>query len=338
MWFLILTLMIGEVQVEIGWERNLDEIDVYRARVVAVAEDGTLALIDRDQRHLVILNPAGELKARVTALGQGPGELQNPVELTYCPMDQTFAILDFGNVRLSKWSKNGQLHSEYAMPRNFFRPLFGEVSRIFFLRDPFGLEQSEPSLLSWQLGTDSPRKVWGFQPKEPFVFSKLGGGPDAGNIVWRWNPALIYGKGKDFLAVGHSGQPQVHLLTLDGQTMGQPIQVELPTYPVTDAQIEAAFDLMPADMTTGLRAGLVKPKAWPTMRNILVDGADRIWVIGAAPDLHQAHPFQVFTEHGKSLGKGKVAAMPLAMTTRAFYYLRGDEDLFLVKALVRLPS
>jgi len=317
------------------WERNLDDVEIYRARVLAVAEDGTIAIIDRDQGHIVLLNDEGQLVKRIAAEGQGPGELQNPVEIAYSPQDQTFAVLDFANARLSKWHTSGDFASEFDMPHTYFRPGFRQSDAVFLTRSPFGREGETPTLLVLDLKTGKQQTIWESHPEVPIVFSRLGNHDSGGEMVWRWNPALLYGLGEDFVAVAFGSDQRFEVLRLDGTRIGKPIAAGLPTFPVTEDQIAEGMDLMPANMRKDLRAGLVKPSGWPVIRNLLVDGHNRIWVIGASADVTAFHPYKVFSKDGQELGSGKIEKLPLAANSEALYYLKGEEDLYLVKALIK---
>lgn len=337
-YFSLFTLFFAGFGLEISWEQNLDELDIYRARVLAVAEDGVVALIDRDQRHIVFIDDMGQLLGRVTARGQGPGELANPVEIAYSPTDQSFAVLDFANARLSKWKKSGQFLVEHPMPRVFFRPGFSDADHVFLIRDPFGQNQNKPAIVVLNLKNNMQKIVWEATPKAALVFSRISNSDSADAIFWRWNPSLVYGIGSDFLAIAFGSEPTVHLIDFEGKVLAKPFGANLPQFSVSDTQIEDAFDLMPANMRSDLRAGLVKPSAWPVIRNILVDGKDRIWVVGGAADIDQPHLLQIYSKSGQILGSGKVEKMPLAASATAIYYLKGDEDLYLVKAIFTISS
>ena len=336
--FWITAIAVMGLTVTPQWERNLDEVEVYRARALAVAEDGTVAIIDRDQGQIVLLDDQGQLVKRIDANGQGPGELESPVEISYSPEDQTFAVLDFVNARLSKWHKSGDFAAEFAMPNTFFRPGFKDATTVYLARSPFGRHGETPTLMTLNLKTNRQNTIWEAHPESPTVFSRIGNHSSSGEMVWRWNPSLLYGIGTDFLAVAFGSDHSFHILDFEGNRIGKPIAVDLPVFPVTDDQIEEGMDLMPANMHRDLRAGLVKPGGWPVIRNLLVDGRNRIWVIGASAEVTSAHPFKVFDKQGNVLGTGEIEKIPLALNSDALYYFKGDKDLYLVKARIKQPS
>lgn len=330
-WILASLLTQNTVTLSESWQRNLDDYDVYRTRALAVSDDGIIAMIDRDQGHVVLIDDRGTLIKRIAAKGQGPGELQRPVEIAYSQDDQTFVVLDFANSRLSKWDKNGHFVQEHPMPRPFFRPYLPKKNLILLTRDPFAQNLQTPTLLSFDIQKNSQTVLWQFQPKSPIVFSKIGDHQDAGEIIWRWNPALVFGASDKLIAVAFTSESQVHLLNYQGQPISSPIGVKLPKFPISASQVESAFDLMPANMKADLKAGLAKPDVWPAIRNILVDNKHRIWVFGSHPEVEAPHPFSVFSERGTALASGNIPALPLAAAHGGLYYLHGEEHLFLVK-------
>lgn len=322
------------LQVDTVWRHNLDEVEVYRSRALAVSDTGIIALIDRDQSHIVLLNDDGSLIQRISANGQGPGELQSPTEITFCSQDQTFAILDFGNMRLSKWSLAGQFVEEFSLPSVFFNPKFSTRDEVLFIREPFGRNQQSPTVVRMYLGEARLENLWSYQPSAPLVFSKIGSFEGAGEMVWRWNPALQLGVGSEFVAVAFGNDSTIQLLNLKGANLGRPISVALPQFQVTDAQIQEGMDLMPTTMHRDLKAGLVRPESWPAIRNLLIDEAQRIWVFGSHPDLGMPHPFKVVNRQGNLLGEGNVAFLPLAAVKGHLYFLREEADLSLEKVRV----
>ena len=332
--FLILSAQL-HIEAPVRW--NLSDHEVFRCRALAVAPDGTVALIDRDANHLVILDDGGRLIKRVGQNGQGPGELQTPVEICWSRQEGVFAVMDFGNARLSKWDTSGNLASEHPLAGGLFRPSMPTRDAVFLVRNGWGRNGNNPSLIQLNLKDGATIPIWQYEQQSPTEFSTIGNAPNSPIVLYRWDPVLVFGAGSNFLAVAFTARSAFHIIDHQGKSLSPPVTVKMPRYEVSPKQLEEGVQLLPNNIQADLKRGLKKPRSWPPLRTLLVDPNDHIWVVGSSGSVTQAHGVRVFDRNGKFKGSGSIAKVPLAVTEKALYYLNGDqEDLYLEKAGFRI--
>lgn len=310
------------------WQRNLEDYDVYRARTLAVADNGNVVVIDRDASAVLILDDQGNEVARLTANGQGPGEFQSPVEVCWSPVDQTFAVLDYGNSRLSKWSPRGEWIADYPAPTNVLHPRFVDEDTYLVTRNAGGMAGPDLLLLRVELGETDGEVLWQYQREERIDNTAADmGGEQVIRILFRWDPFLLYGTAGDLLATAYGNQSQINLLNVaDGDRRRPPVRLALPRYEVTDQQIDNGVELMPANMHAAIRRGLVRPDHWPPIRAVHVDEQQRIWVFGSSREMSASCPVRVLSKTGDLLGEGWVADVVLDVRNDSLYYITERED------------
>ncbi len=330
----LMVFLLAHLDLKLEWSSNLTDMEVYRSRALAVADNGVVALIDRDAAQVVYLDATGKLKMKLDKKGQGPGELEGPVEITWSKADQAFFIIDFNNSRFSYWNADGQFIREIPFKGiRFFSPKCKDEKTAFFTRHSGGMA-GDPALLRYDLKTGKHEPVWQYKPP-PRKFSNGGTADHPINVLFRWDPQLWFGLGSNFLAVAYGDQRRIQILDFDGRQLEKPIKPQLPKYPVTDTQIEDGIWHLPSSFHTNLRNGLVKPDGWPFIMKVHVDNMDRIWVIGGSPDLGKPHKLHVYNTSGRLLGTGEINQVPDFISNDGLYYLRKEPDggsLFLEKA------
>jgi len=313
------------------WRQDLGELEVYQSRALAVSDQGEIAVLDRNSPLAIILAADGSLKARIDRPGQGPGELQSPVEVGWSAAKKAFGILDFANRRISFWDVKGNFVGETPFPGGaLFSPAFPDAETAFCARNPDGMN-AEPALIRYHLANAETTLIKQYQAPD-HDWSTAGNPESPIRIRFRWDPVLLFGMGSDFLAAAFSDENQIEVIDFKGARV-RVLQVNLPRFEITDAQIEEGVALLPTALQASARRGVVKPEAWPILRALFVDGKDRVWAIGASRDVAAAHPFLVYDRDGASLGKGEVEKVPNAVDSEALYYFDGDEDdhFYLVK-------
>jgi uncharacterized protein (TIGR03663 family) len=89
----------------------------FGPRALAVAANGTLAVADTGHKRIVLVTFSGETP-RLEIIGRegsGPGELVEPVGLTWLGADRLL-VADTGNHRLQVFDRRGQVIEEVALP------------------------------------------------------------------------------------------------------------------------------------------------------------------------------------------------------------------------------
>lgn len=96
-----------------------DEPLLYNPRALFRFQDGTLVVQDMGPHRLVVLDPEdGGVRARFAPAGSGPGEVRGDWLQIGSEDGESITVLDLVNVRLSRFSRDGEILSElrYASP------------------------------------------------------------------------------------------------------------------------------------------------------------------------------------------------------------------------------
>ncbi len=326
------------IALDIRWRQELGDYDIYASRALAVSGRGEVAVIERTTPLIAILNPDGSLKAKIDRPGQGPGELQGPVEIGWIAAAEAFAVLDFANRRVSLWTAEGRFVKETPYVSGaLFAPQFGGADAMFCARNPGGMNGA-PSLIRYDLASRETTELWRRDPPT-HEWSVAGDSANPIRVRFRWDPQLLFGLGGDFIAVLFNDGATIELLNRQGKPMRK-LRLNMPRYEITAAQVQEGIELLPVSFHASLKQGVRPPESWPMARALYVDPKDRIWAIGASRDVGAAHPFTVLDKTGRQLGAGTVAQVPNAVAGDALYYFEnGEEDgFYLVKAGYRLEG
>lgn len=318
-----------------SWNWNLSEHEIYRSRMFAVSDDGTVVVLDRDKNRAVRISPDGKTASQLGTNGEGPGELSAPGEITWSRKEQVFVILDAGR-RASKWDNNGVFVAEYRFNGNGRSPRMVGNKKMILARAQFGMNGGTPGLVQVRLGKDKAKEILNYVPDKPTTFTNAGNEANPLRIAFRWDPRLMFSTGSDFIAYAFGGEPTLHIIDFKGKQLVGPIAVRIQRFEVSDDQLEEGTLLMPNDWHAGIRKGLVRPEAWPYFREIHVDEKDRIWMVGSSRNVKSSHPYLLYSRTGKKLGRGYVRKSPLVISGDAMYYFDDEgEDLHLEKATLQ---
>lgn len=339
--FVMTALEDNPLQVKKGWTVSLDEFEVYRSRALAASPNDVVAVIDRDAGRVVLFDATGTMRGELGRSGQGPGELERPVEVTWGRAEGVFVVLDMGNNRISKWREDGSLVSETQVSQAGLSPRLLGAGTLFFVNNAFHMN-NPPTLFRLDMGSGDAKSFFVYNKSKPIQFND----GDGVRVMFRWNNKLSYDLGSDFLVYNWGERPMLYLLDLDGKATGKPIPTGLPRPELSDGQLEEGINLMPHSMHGGIRQVMIRPDHWPYVREVYVDPADRIWVVGATGAVEDPHPFGVFQRDGKRLGRGLIPKVPnfIAADGQVYYLedIEGEDpdDLILsvTKKVVQLPG
>jgi len=328
-WLLLLAVTPQKGMVELiplnqAWFYDLGEHEIYRSRALAVSDSDRVAVIDRDEGRVVLLSADGAESSVFGRKGQGPGELEAPVEITWDFEGERFAVLDGGASRISYWDRDGNYLDEDRLSVNGLVPRI-RGKKLYMVRDAFGFNV-EPAIIRLKPGKEKVEELFVYDLDRETRFSQAGNDGDAVRVAFRWDPKLCYDLGSNFVVWTFGDSAQVHILDLKGRPRGEPIAVKLPRPPITDKQIEEGIGLMPREMHASLHRNLVRPEGWPLIRDVFVDEADRIWVIGSSRDVKSSHPFRLLSREGDLLGRGYIYSVPNFVGHGALYYLEEKRE------------
>lgn len=298
--------------------------DAESASLVALSDDGTICILDENELQMVFIRPDGSLGKRVGREGKGPGEFKffGPSGITWIPGEKVFAVMDWGNRRVSKFSPSGELISEFHAPRFADAPNYPNPKTLLYISAPNGQGGEHPRLMAFDIATQTPSTVWEYVPEKPIELTR------GGNFVitFNWDPILTYGMGSDFIAIAFGSTKQIHMVGLNGKAIGAPIKAELRQFPVTDEQIAEQLDTLDANQKPIVKQNLVRPEFWPSILKIIVDRKDRIWAFGPRQELASPWQVNVFDRQGHLLGKGELPTIPALISEDTLYYISPDKN------------
>ncbi len=82
---------------------------------IAVSDGGRMYVLTPDDHSVSVHDLSGGAIGRVGLVGNGPGELLNPVDVTVAP-DGAVWVVDKGNNRLQRFGRDGHVNTQIAVP------------------------------------------------------------------------------------------------------------------------------------------------------------------------------------------------------------------------------
>ncbi len=89
--------------------------DAPKVARVAVGDVGRMYVLTPDDHAVSVHDLSGGAIGRIGSVGNGPGELLNPVDLTVAP-DGAVWVVDKGNNRLQRFDRNGHVNAQIPVP------------------------------------------------------------------------------------------------------------------------------------------------------------------------------------------------------------------------------
>lgn len=296
----------------------------YNTSRFAVADDGAIMGIDFSENQLVMIDAKGKKTGRVSRAGQGPGELAGPDGIAWVSESNLFMVTDRGKLKVLIFDKDGQYLEEFSFAEKLRNPAFLNRSELFYIRKYAGKERNEPTILKLNLAQ---------QNAEVYYTTTIP--PTAVNLSW--TPTLIYGQGKDFLAINYGGSSELTLLDLKAGK-NKTLNLTIPRVPITDEFYERYMKGVRKDLPQYLHL-IERPDFWPYISRIMVDDRNLIWVFLHQEVIHEKGLYFVFDNKGAKLFEGRISGWPQAITGGYLYQVNADaeETLFLTKYAIDMP-
>ena len=272
---------VGVWPAELSWRElwragGLNEAEVLvRPAGVAVSPDGSVAIADWGLAEVILLGPDGEWQGTVTARGEGPGEVQAPVAVTWVDAD-TLLILDVSAFRMVTLDLASRSASVTPVDPAFLSPVFAAGQVRFVALQPdrtVWLEFPGPIQDGWE-----KRSFVRWSPDRPvndtIMASRARG--LAGGTLAAW-PRSLLGVGAETRVVSNpDGRYELEVFDRDGTSLVRFCHTAdaLPLSPAergedTDAE-------MPDAWRNALRE-LDEPPNPAIISRIVVDLDGRIW-------------------------------------------------------------
>lgn len=294
------------------FSKPLDQWDIFSTKMSRplVAADATgLVLGDKDGCRFLLMSPSGALIKAIGKRGQGPGEFQRVVVIT---KEGDIAVWDGSLLRMQIFQRNGTYlrgQTFSGVPR---QPLLTPSGRFFYIQR----EQEASGLLSYKIREWDRSRIW-FEGKGP------------SGIMMEWVPRVEYAVNDEWLAASVGTERKLYLVSLvSGKETTA--ELEIPVLSVSDAYFDGVVNSS-RNKGKGLPTSMIpKPKDWPYVRNLILDGQNRVWVFGWQESARQC-VFQVFDTDGLQMYKGRIAGNVHKVTDEHIYaiYTDSEEELHL---------
>lgn len=217
---------------------------LVRPASVAVSPDGSVAVADWGLAEVIVLGPDGEWQGAVTARGEGPGEVQAPVAVTWVDA-QTLLILDVSAFRVVTLDLVSRSVSVTPVDPAFLSPVFsaGQVrfvalqpDRTVWLEFPGTIEDGweERSFVRWSPDKPvndtvmvSPAKGFAGATLDAWPRSLLGVGADTwvvSNPDGRYELEVFDREGRSLVRFCHTADA----LPLSAAERGEDADAEMP--------------------------------------------------------------------------------------------------------------
>ena len=324
--------LIGQIHFESVAKWDMADHEIYGSETpFAVSNNGIVAILDVDQRRVVLIDPTDNSHKTFGAKGEGPGEFQRPFSISWLDQSKVFAVLDKDNNRLSKWDANGGLVEEVSLSTSGFLwgASFLDAENLLWIRNPRGMKGTKPTLFHYDLEQQQNNQVWQYQPRLPDNTYSVNG--SVFEITLAWDPSLLFGVGSDFIAVMFGGANQLHILDRSGKMLNTVEDLDFPRPPISDAQKEFVFNggpmtRMPPPVRKMVMDNQIIPDKWQNVIEIRVDSEDRIWVFGPSSSLTAPAPYRIVNRKGDLIRDGKINAIPSYIFKNVLYYITSDEE------------
>ena len=334
---------VGVWPADLSWREvwragGLNEAEVLvRPAAVAVSPDGSVAVADWGLAEVILLGPDGEWRGAVTTRGEGPGEVQAPVAVTWADAE-TLLTLDVSAFRIVALDLASGSAGVTPVDPAFLAPVFasGQVRFVALQPDrtvwlefpgPVADGREERSFVRW-----SPDRA----VNDTIMSSGARGFAGATLSAW---PRSLLGVGPETWVVSNpDGRYELEVLDRDGTSLVRFCHAAdaLPLSPAERGEDPDAE--MPDAWRDALRE-LGEPPNPAVISRIVVDLDGRIWVQrdrtlpgefdghGAAGAMHdvflgsirlpdeqrlmEARGCRVWTIHTGSLGESSIVALEI---------------------------
>lgn len=290
---------------------DLPQFDVYGPGSLALTEDGKLTYLDMASCQVLLFDANNQLIARKSMKGQGPGEILQPLGITYLVTTQQFVIYDGGNKKLTFWDlKLGHVKDEPVLNLGH-HPILTDDGSLYSLAHFSGKGGKEPRLTVQEIGgqNEMPRTVYRYKISASNNIKSVKGVLVA--VTFPWDQQLLYDAVKNQVVVSWSGENIAFSLVLPAdQDPPRFFKTTLKPVPLQPAEVEGWLESLQPEMRPYIEKAMDPPEYWPIIQNLLVV-ADHIWVIGKK-DAGWV-PIEIYTADGDLTQKMTLPFYPQAV-------------------------
>jgi len=314
---------------------------LYRPGAVAVADDGTIFVLDTGNFRVVVFDADGNALREFGRQGQGPGEFQRP--FGFGVAGERVVVVDTRNNRVAAFSFDGELVSDSQLDDRLMATeivgLGDDLLAIIANTMPFG-GSDNPPVVPWQLARysiageplavlaerDASMKAYLYTAELSMLVRMAYANP-LGAI--RPDKVAYVANGDEYqiLAIGPDGEPPQWAL----RTTYTPLAV-------TETHQQAALDEirarnLPEQVTAELAVAKgVWPERFAALENIETDGRGNLYAFpyeyrppGVEPGSDHPIPVDVYSPAGELLFSG-LATIPAWDAAFGEHVFRIEED------------
>jgi hypothetical protein len=315
------------------WEISLDDLELasgYNSYVnnalMDVSSDGVIGVMDRKGRQLVLLGPDGELLVRAGRKGRGPREFQRMEGVTWEPEANAFFVADRSNMRVTMWREDGSFVDGRGV-KEVLRQMVGfDAGKVLYAKDTGGYKDTEPRISVYDLYKNDAIDLWKMAPlEESSGYHRIS---DAGHetLNMDWDPRLLFDTGSKIAVCTYNRGEKFWILDLGTWSVKDSFEVELPGVPLTDEYYDFILDPFPTGERREVEDKNPRPEFWPKSAKVLVDSADRIWIILFQRDPFSRADYVVVDSAGTKLGEGELPGNPQVIAGGFAYVVRLDDQ------------
>lgn len=334
--FLVLSLMPSNnvKQGALVWDIPMEDLKVYsryqfflNLPTMAVADDGTVVVLDFKERQLAFINPDGSLGKRVGNRGQGPREFGGFEAIRWLPDRRAFAVIDRGNSRLTLWDTKGKLIHSQGLRDTLRKPSFLDGERVIYLEGHDMFLGATPKLVMYNITNGKSAEVWKMNPLK--IASGYHGTDSSGSESFAvdFNATVHFAVASQTAIVNYGVSSELKLIDLETGKMKRSFDAKVAGVPMTDAYYSYIYENMDQYTKRDVNEKLGgKPDFWPYFSRILSGPEGNFWLFSFQTELEGPSPYIVVSPTGDVINRGKVPGGPLAVTKDAFYVVRCDSE------------
>ncbi|HEX6135105.1 MAG TPA: 6-bladed beta-propeller [Longimicrobiales bacterium] len=285
-------------EVVIGELEGADEYTFGNVQDIAVADDGTMYVLDGQTLNIRVYSPDGTHVRTFGRQGEGPGELKQPYGMLFLS-DGRLVVRDAGNARMNVYSRDGESLTTWPIPGGFITsaPIFRDEDDNVYT-DIIAVRHDDGSWRTGMLRLSSSGE-WGDTVVRPYVdyepprltATRVSGNNRSMSMsnVPFWPQALsAMNRNGEFIG-GIADRYAVFIWRSDGTVLR--IERDVAPVPVDQAEAAAAIERVTRSMQnldgSWSWDGPQPPPTKPAFTEIRVGDDNRIWIRISQPGVRQ---------------------------------------------------
>jgi len=325
-----------EEELSIGETEGREEYMFFQARDIEVDKTGRIYVLDTKEANVRVFDPKGNYIRTMGRKGQGPGELQIPVDIYIDDKDKIY-ILDVNNERLSVFNK----HGDFVGSSNFKKSSLGNIIGVN--------NQDEIILIMHTASKESGKNLLVFDsmvniysPNFEFMKSLYHtsihimqtfikeGRSLALSVPYRKTLCCkMDSRGNVYVAESHEYTIQV--FSLEGKLIRR-IEKEYEQKKVSKRDVDNYFnerfqndEFLKKFWLRTIKEELKIPENMPVFNKFCFDN-DKLLVIGHERDKKKSSFVDIFSSEGKYIGRTLLNVVPKIWKDNRLYTIEKDEE------------